>query len=195
MTPRPASTRIESPDVHRWSASVDAPVDPGRWRWFAVGLFAVGVAIGTALIVSGRPLPQPGPVLVLAVFVVIAVNRFAFFPTELAVTAEAAVLVAAVVAFRHDSALVGPWCVAFLAGPLDLLHWRQRSFVRMAYNAGNRMVATLAAAATFTALLHSGVLHFGGASPGAVIAGAALGASLVFALVEGSRRRRALAAP
>lgn len=185
MTPRLASRHVEPPLSQRLGATVDAPGDSGRWRWFAVGLFAVGVAIGVALIISGRPLPQPGPVLVLAVFVMFAVNRFAFFPTELAVTAEAAVLVAAIVAFRHDSALVGPWCVAFLAGPLDILHWRQRSFVRMAYNAGNRMVATLAAAATFTAVVRFGVLHFSDASTRVVIAGAALGASLVFALVEG----------
>ena len=180
-----------SPQLAARHVGVDAPIELGRWRWFAIGLFGVGAAIGAALIISGRPLPQPVPVLALAVFVVFAVNRFAFFPTELAVTAEAAVLVAAVVAFRHDSPLVGPWCVAFLAGPLDLLHWRQRSFIRMAYNAGNRMVATLAGAATFLALSHLGavdvgVLHLGGASPGAGIAGAALGASLVFALVEGA---------
>jgi hypothetical protein len=182
---------VASPQLASRRIDVDAPIELGRWRWFAMGLFGVGAAIGAALIISGRPLPQPVPVLALAVFVVFAVNRFAFFPTELAVTAEAAVLVAAVVAFRHDSPLVGPWCVAFLAGPLDLLHWRQRSFIRMAYNAGNRMVATLAGAATFLALSHLGavdvgVLHLGGASPGAGIAGAALGASLVFALVEGA---------
>ena len=135
-----------------------------------------------ALIVAGLPLPEPLPVFVLAVFVVFAVNRFTFFPTELAVTAEAAVLAAAIVAFRHDSAFVGPWCVAFLAGPLDLLHWRQRSFVRMAYNAGNRMVATLAGAASFTILLHSDLLGTGAIRFGAAV----LGAALAYASMDGA---------
>ena len=106
-------------------------------------------------------------------------------------------LVAAVVAFRHDSALVGPWCVAFLAGPLDLLHWRQRSFVRMAYNAGNRMVATLAGAATFTCPAPLGrrrLRHLGGAIAGAGIAGAALGAASRVRAGGRRRRRRARAA-
>jgi hypothetical protein len=174
--------RLVAPEVETSRAAVETAADPSSARWFAIGLFAAGLLIGAALIVSGSPLPQPVPVLGLAVFVVVAVNRFVFFPTEIAVTAEAAVLVAAIVAFRHDSALVGPWCVAFLTGPLDLLHWRQRSFVRMAYNAGNRMVATLAGAATFTVVLDSGVLprgvfHF---------AGAALSAAIVFASVEGA---------
>ncbi len=44
---------------------------------------------------------------------------------------------------------LGPLVVALLVGPLDVVHWEQRSFVRMAYNAGNRGLATLAAVATF----------------------------------------------
>ena len=118
----------------------------------------------------------------LAVFVVFAVNRFTFFPSEVAVTAEAAVLATAIVAFRHDSAFVGPWCVALLAGPLDLLHWRQRSFVRMAYNAGNRMLATLAGAASFTILLDSSLLGTGAIRFGAAV----LAAVLSYAAVEGA---------
>ena len=128
-----------------------------------------------ALVVAGLPLPEPVPVLVLAVFLVLAINRCTVFPTELAVSAEAAVLAAAIVAFRHDSAFVGPWCVAFLAGPLDLLHWRQRSFVRMAFNAGNRMVATLAGAVSFTVLLHSDLFGTGAIRFGAAVLGAAFG--------------------
>src|SRR4029077_444799 len=77
------------------------------------------------------------------------VNRFALFPTEHASTAEAAVLLAAVVGFRDDAVFVGPLIVALLVGPLDALHWEQRSFVRMAHNAGNRGLATLAASAAF----------------------------------------------
>ncbi len=91
-------------------------------------------------------------------------------------------LATAIVAFRHDSAFVGPWCVALLAGPLDLLHWRQRSFVRMAYNAGNRMLATLAGAASFTILLDSSLLGTGAIRFGAAV----LAAALSYAAVEGA---------
>jgi hypothetical protein len=174
--------RLVAPTVEPSRVAVDTATDRSRAKWFAIGLFAAGLAIGAALVVAGAPLPPLVPVLVLALFVVVAVNRFVFFPTEIAVTAEAAVLVAAIVAFRHDSALVGPWCIAFLTGPLDLLHWRQRSFVRMAYNAGNRMIATLAGAAAFTAVLDSRVLTPGGFR----LAAAALGAAIVFASVEGA---------
>ena len=173
--------RVVAPAVEPSRVAVETATDPSRARWFAIGLFATGVAIGAALVVAGSPLPRPVPVLVLAVFVVVAANRFVFFPTEIAVTAEAAVLVAAIVAFRHDSALVGPWCVAFLTGPLDLLHWRQRSFVRMAYNAGNRMIATVAGAATFAVVFDSR----GVAPDGFRLAAAGLGAAIVFASVEG----------
>ena len=48
-----------------------------------------------------------------------------------------------------DAPYLGPLVVALLVGPLDVLHWEQRSYVRMAYNAGNRGLATLAAAGAF----------------------------------------------
>ena len=169
---------------------VDAPIELGRWRWFAIGLFAVGAAIGAALIISGQPLPQPAPVLVLAVFVVFAVNRFAFFPTELAVTAEAAVLVAAVVAFRHDSrarrAVVRrvprrPARPPALAAALVRPHGLQRGEPdgRHARRCGD--VHCPAPSRSTSAYCTSAVRR-----PAPVIAGAALGASLVFALVEGA---------
>ena len=177
MTPL-AAPELEPLGVDRRHAAGD----PAPARWFAVGIFAIATAIGLALIAAGLPLPEPLPILVLAVFVVFAVNRFTFFPSEVAVTAEAAVLATAIVAFRHDSAFVGPWCVALLAGPLDLLHWRQRSFVRMAYNAGNRMLATLAGAASFTILLDSSLLGTGAIRFGAAV----LAAALSYAAVEGA---------
>ena len=52
--------------------------------------------------------PAPGPVLLLALAAALCVNRFALFPTEHASTAEAAVLVAAVVGFRDDAVYLGP---------------------------------------------------------------------------------------
>ena len=167
-------TPLAGPELEPLGATTGVVGDPAPARWFAFGLFAIATAIGVALVVAGLPLPEPVPVLVLAVFLVLAINRCTVFPTELAVSAEAAVLAAAIVAFRHDSAFVGPWCVAFLAGPLDLLHWRQRSFVRMAFNAGNRMVATLAGAASFTVLLHSDLFGTGAIRFGAAVLGAAL---------------------
>ncbi len=176
MTPLAAS------ETEPLGATADAAGDPAPARWFAVGVFATATAIGLALVGAGLALPEALPVVVLAVFVAFAVNRFTFFPTEVAVTAEAAVLAAAIVAFRHDSAFVGPCCVAFLAGPLDLLHWRQHSFVRMAYNAGNRMLATLAGAVSFSILIHAGLPGTGAIRFGAAL----LGAALSYAAVEGA---------
>jgi hypothetical protein len=112
-----------------------------------VAVSAVGA--GITLLVAGSRLPQLGPVLLLAIVAALCVNRFALFPNEHAATAEAAVLLAAVVGFRSDAAFLGPLAVALLVGPLDALHWEQRAFVRMAYNAGNRGLSTLCAAAVF----------------------------------------------
>ena len=60
MTPRLASRHVEPSVPRRLGATVDAPGDSGSWRWFAVGLFAVGFAIGVALIVSGSTAPATG---------------------------------------------------------------------------------------------------------------------------------------
>ena len=150
----------------------------GSWRVFALALFGVTTAVGAALIAAGEPLPDALPVLLLVLVLAVAVNRFAFFPNELAVTGEVAVLMAAVVGFAGQSALLGPWMVAFLAGPLDITHWRRRSFARMAYNAGNRMAATLVAAVVFAR-----VFAPVSAATGAV-AVASLAASVAFASME-----------
>jgi hypothetical protein len=134
---------------------------PRRVRFFSLGLCATAVAAGAALVASGAPVPALGPVLVLALAAALCVNRFVLFPSEHAATAEAAVLLAAVVGFRGDAVVVGPLVVALLVGPLDALHWEQRAFVRMAYNAGNRGWAVLAAAVAFTgahSLLDSSLL-------------------------------------
>jgi len=121
-------------------------------RAFSVALLGVAVAVGVTLLALGAPAPAPGPVLLLALAAALCVNRFALFPSEHAATAEAAVLLAAVVGFRDDAAFLGPLVVALLVGPLDALHWEQRSFLRMVYNAGNRGVATLAATTAFVAM-------------------------------------------
>ncbi len=90
-------------------------------------------------------------------------------------------LVAAVVGFAGQNggvALLGPAAVAFLCGPLDLVHWRQRAFWLMAYNSGNRMIAALVGAIVFDRVARGGV------QPGIRFAVAALVASLVFAFVD-----------
>src|SRR5689334_15438042 len=172
MTPRFAADTAPraAPDV--------VASEHGPWRVFALALFGVTTAIGVVLIAAGEPRPDPLPVLLLVLVLAVAVNRFAFFPSELAVTAEVAVLLAAVVGFAGQSALLGPWIVAFLAGPLDISHWRRRSFARMAYNAGIQMAATLVAAVVFARVFAPA------SSATGAVAVAALVASVAFASVE-----------
>ena len=85
----------------------------------------------------------------------LCMNRFVFFPNETGVTADAAVLFAAMVAFGGDAAWLGPLCLALLVGPLDAKHWGTRSFARMAYNSGSTALATAAGLAVFVPLAHT----------------------------------------
>ena len=133
----PAATAVARPDAPR-SVSV-----------FAATLCATALGAAGVLCWVGAQPPRPGPILLLALAAALCVNRFALFPSEHAATAEAAVLLAAVVGFRDDAVFLGPLLVAILVGPLDALHWKQRSFVRMAYNSGNRGLAVLAASSAF----------------------------------------------
>jgi hypothetical protein len=175
--------RIASPTTATAGALVASAVEPEstRWHWLAFGLLGTALSIGIGLVAVGSPLPDPVTVLVLAALLALAVSRAAFFPTELAVTTEVAVLLAAVVIFRAPSPYIGPLCVALLAGPLDVVHWRQRAFGRMAYNAGNRALSTLTAAAVFTQLASIDVGRGGGRW-----VPAALVAAVAFAAVEGA---------
>jgi hypothetical protein len=104
------------------------------------------------LTLSGTTVPPLVPVLVLGAIVALSVNRGAFFTTELAFTADAAVLLAAVVGFRSSAPVWGPCVVAALMGPLDALHWRARAFPRMAYNTGSQVLAVVPAALVYGAL-------------------------------------------
>ncbi len=126
-------------------------VESRRVRWYAWLVFAVAAIAGVALVVSGSPLPSVWPVLLLGAIVALSLNQLAFFPSEWSATAEAAVLVAAVVGFASSAEFLGPVAVALLCGPLDIVHWRQRAFWRMAYNSGNRMIAALFGATVFHA--------------------------------------------
>ena len=117
---------------------------PRSARWCSAVVLVLAVGTAVTLLAAGSELPAWGPVLMLAVVAALSVNQFVLFPTEHAATAEAAVLLAAVVGFRDTAPYLGPVVLTLLVGPLDVLHWEQRSFVRMAYNTGNRGLATLA---------------------------------------------------
>jgi hypothetical protein len=140
---------VERTGEARSAAVETTDPEPRAVRWYSVGVCTLALAIGVVLVVAGSPLPTLGPILLLAFAAALCVNSFALFPSEHAATAEGAVLLAAVVGFATDAPYLGPLAVALLVGPLDVLHWEQRSWVRMAYNAGNRGLATLAAAGTF----------------------------------------------
>ncbi len=169
-------------------ASID-PIESRRVRWYACALFALGATAGLVLVVVGAPLPSLWPVVLLGSLIALSLNQLAFFPSEWSATAEAAVLIAAVVGFaggaganggnlQTDPALLGPWLVALLCGPLDAVHWRQRAFWRMAYNSGNRMVAALLAALAFEVV--AGLVS----TLWLAFACAALAASMVLAFVD-----------
>ena len=161
----------------------DAAPSARRYAW---SIFAVAAATGVALVASGGRLPPIGPMVLLGLLIALCLNQLAFFPNEWSATAEAAVLVAAVVGFAAapgrdptaGAAILGPYVVALACGPLDTVHWRQRAFWRMAYNSGNRMLAAVLAAVVFAELraaLGSSALSF---------AAAALAASVAIALVD-----------
>jgi hypothetical protein len=151
-------------------------VESRRVRWYSWSVFSVAVAATGALVGTGSPVPSVLPVVLLGALVACSLNQLAFFPSEWSATAEAAVLVAAVVGFADSAEFFGPVLVAFLCGPLDIVHWRQRAFWRMAYNSGNRMIAALLAAGVFHAAYTGGTwIQF-------VLA--AFAASVVFAVVD-----------
>lgn len=137
---------------------------------------AAAVAVG-ALVAAGASLPPAVAFALLVVAVAACVNRVALFSSELSTTGEAAVLFAAVVVFRRDAPLLGPVLVALFVGPTDLLHWRNRSAVRMAYNGGTQVLAVLAGAAVYGAVATAD-------APIGRVAAAALVASVPYVLVD-----------
>lgn len=152
--------------------------DPPCVRAFGLALLAVGVGLTVGLVLAGAPLPHAGPVVLLVALLAFCVNRYTFFPSELAVTAEAAVVIAAVVWCSTDAPLLGPVLVALAVGPVDMVHWEQRAFTRMAHNAGDRALAAVAAALAYAAV--SGAV----ADPVLATALAVPAATLAFAAVE-----------
>jgi len=103
--------------------------DPPALRFYSQALLAAGLAVGAVALVVGAPLPPVLPTVLLVTLMAVATNRIALFPSEWSATAEATVLVAAVVAFAPDSALLGPWVVALACGPLDVVHDRRTGLV------------------------------------------------------------------
>ena len=91
--------------------------EPGGVRRFCLAILGTAIGIGCVLAAAGASFPAPGPVFLLALAVALCINRFALFPSEQAATAEAAVLLAAVVGFRHDAVFLGPLAVAVAERP------------------------------------------------------------------------------
>ena len=163
--------------------AVEPAVDPARARprvvWFGAWVLSgTAAAVLVALLVGGHALPPAPAFLVLAALLALSTNHDVVFPNEYAASADLAVVLAAVVAFRHDAAFVGPLLIGLLAGPLDVVQWQRHAFMRMAWNSGDRGLAALAAAGAFAA-----VGNAAGDSLVAVVA-AALAAVLAAALVD-----------
>jgi hypothetical protein len=134
------------------------------------------------LLAQGATAPPVLPLLALGAVLAFSTNRDVVFPHDYSATADLAVVVATAIAFRHDAPLVGPLLLGLLAGPVDVVHWRQGAFGRMAWNSGNRALAGLAAGA---------VLSLVSAEPGTAVAvltvatfGAALAATAVDAVAS-----------
>jgi hypothetical protein len=147
--------------------------EPRRLVVFVAVLVALPTLACGVLLAAGAAVPAPGPVLLLVVVAALTVNRGVFFPSEQAATAEVAVVLAAITGLAGDAPWIGPLAVALVMGPIDVSHWQSRSLLRVAYNSGNRGVATLAATAAFAGLA--------AVTPDAV---AAVGAAAAFVLVD-----------
>ena len=171
-----------SPTVrHEAPAAIDVvrpPRTPRSALVYAYALLTTALAAVAAVMATGSPLPAPGTLLLLALPLALCMNRFLFFPNEVGVTADAAVIFAAMIVFRDDAVWIGPLLLALLVGPLDAKHWSERAFVRMAYNSGSTAFVTGAALAVFVALS-----HVWGSSFGALM-GAAAVAAIPYVVIE-----------
>jgi hypothetical protein len=134
------------------------------------------LVVGAAVVLDGR-WPAPGPVLLLAVPLVLCTHRFVVFTDETGGT-DAAVIFAAMVAFHHRAPWVGPLVLALLVGPLAAEHWNARAFVRMAYNSGRTTLVTAAALVAYDI----GTRALGASAP--ALLGAAAVAVMPYVLAE-----------
>lgn len=121
-------------------------------RWLALSIQGLGLfAAGLAASRDGFPSAM-GVVVVLVATSAACVNRQALFSTEISLTAEASVIVCAVVLFERDAALVAPMIVGLASGWLDSFQWSSRAWIPMAFNSGSRALEALVAALAFTAV-------------------------------------------
>lgn len=151
-------------------------------------------ALGVLAVREGIP-ADAWLVVPLSVAVAVCGNRLAVFSTEMAATAEAAVLICAVVVFQPVGSLAAPVLIGVLSGWLDVGHWDARSFVRMACNSANRGLATLAAGGVFAlAMSTRGAgateLLVAGAAAAAAFLAVDLGISALLFLTLGARSVR-----
>ena len=144
--------------------------------------FGIALVLLVAFLGAGQALPPVPGFLVFVALLALSTNDDVVFPSEYAASADLAVVLAAVVAFRHDvsysAPFVAPLLLGLLTGPLDVMQWRRRAFVRMAWNSGDRALAGLAAAGAFAA-----VAHVAGDSVVATV-GTALAAAVAAMLVD-----------
>jgi hypothetical protein len=146
-----------SPTVRQDPAIVDLDVvrevrAPRSARVYSVTLLALAIGLVVVLVAEGHALPSAGALFLLAIPLALCMNRYLLFPNEVGVTGDAAVLFAAMVAFRGDAQWLGPLLLALLVGPLDARHWGARAFSRMAFNSGSTALVTAAGLAVFVPL-------------------------------------------
>jgi hypothetical protein len=166
---------------HEAPAAIDEvrpPRPPLSARVYAYALLTIALVAVAVLVSTGSPLPAPGTLLLLALPLALCMNRFLFFPNEIGVTADAAVVFAAMVVFANDAVWLGPLVLALLVGPLDVKHWSERAFVRMAYNSGSTTFVVGAALAVFVPLSRAWGPSF------AAVIGAAAVAAIAYVLIE-----------
>jgi hypothetical protein len=149
-----------------------------RARVLAWGLQGVAVVAAVAAAALGGAPVELGVMLVLVLGAALCVNRQALFTAEIAVTAEASVVLCAVVLFRDDAPVLAPMVIGLAAGWLDSFHWTSRAWTPMAFNSGTRAVEAMLAALAFHAVVHA----FGQALGGLAVA--AIAASLAFASAD-----------
>src|SRR5262249_57011303 len=115
--PRTVNEALAGSSEHLVEATTVAGPHARREPLYCWGLLAVAVVAGLSVVVAGATWPDVAPVVVLAALVLVSVNRGTLFPSEMSVTADAAMMLAAVTLFRGSSPVIGPFLVALLTGP------------------------------------------------------------------------------
>jgi hypothetical protein len=184
----PPPQQHDEPHHDEAASGVSTASRPSARSWPRPALAAVGASAtaGVALaalvllVSTGHAWPPAPAFLVFVALLALSIHHDVVFPNEYAASADVAVVVAAVIAFRHDAPFVGPLLLGLLAGPLDVVQWERRAFVRVAWNSGDRALAGLGAAGAFAAVTHAG------GSAVVVAGGAAVAAAGAATLVDGT---------